>query len=183
VYIFKRYNLALIPLILLLAMAVACRGETPPLATTPVLSPPPTTTAPTLQPTPSPTKTTPIPTSSPQPSCLSGDSIEEEAKKALAAWVGISSEKVEVLEVEEVEWPDTSLGCPEPGKAYLQVIVPGWKVVMRAANKVYEYHYGGGQGVLCDEDGAPLLRGQEQDTGSYFPPPISTREIVLPPLP
>jgi len=56
-----------------------------------------------------------------------------------------------MIKVEEVEWPDTSLGCPEPGKAYLTVIVPGWRVVMEVGDEVYEYHSGGGQGVLCDQ--------------------------------
>lgn len=152
-YIFKRHNLGLISLILLLAMAVACRGETPALPTPSASSPASTISRPTLQPTPSPTKAIVTPTPSLHAPCPSCASVEEEAKKALADWLGISSEKVEVIKVEEVEWPDTSLGCPEPGKAYLQVIVPGWKVVMRVDNKVYEYHYGGGHGVLCDQQG------------------------------
>jgi hypothetical protein len=67
--------------------------------------------------------------------------------------LGISNEEIEVVEVEEVEWPDTSLGCPEPGMVYAQVIVPGWRVVMRVGGKVYEYHSGGRYGVLCDQEG------------------------------
>ena len=157
VYIFKRHNLGLIFAVLLMAAVVACQGETPPLASPPASSPSPTmTSTPTLQPTPSPTDiigtpTTAIPRA--EAPCLSGGSIKERAREALANWLGISSEEIEVVELEEVEWPDTSLGCPEPGKAYLQVIVLGCRVAMRVGDEVYEYHSGGEQGVLCDQEG------------------------------
>lgn len=114
-------------------------------------------------------------TSTPQPEAprLSGGFIEERAREALANWLGISSEEIEVVEVEEVEWPDTSLGCPEPGKAYLQVIVLGCRVVMRVNDEVYEYHSGGGQGVLCDQQGHRI---------SVVPSPTVT-PIVVPSTP
>jgi hypothetical protein len=101
-----------------------------------------------------------ISTPSPKAPYLSGGSIEKRAREALADWLGISREEIEVIKIEEVEWPDTSLGCPEPGKAYLQVIVPGWRVVMRVKSKVFEYHTGGGgRGLLCDQEGV-LLHSQ-----------------------
>jgi hypothetical protein len=188
VYIFKGHNLGLIVAISLLAVAVvSCWGGTPPLATPPALTPSPTRSTPTLQPTPSPTKIIKTPatqTPSSEAPCLSRGPIEEQAREALADFLGISSGEVKVIKVEEVEWPDTSLGCPEPGMVYAQVIVPGWRVVMKAGGKIYEYHCGGKQGVLSDEDSLPLpqVHDQQLDTNSYFPPPISTREIVRPPL-
>jgi len=101
-------------------------------------------------------ETPPLPTPSFKTPCLSGDSIEERAREALANWLSISGEEIEVIEVEEVEWPDTSLGCPQPGMVYAQVITPGFRVVMRVGSKVYEYHSGGGHWVLCDEEGLPV---------------------------
>lgn len=79
--------------------------------------------------------------------------MAERAQEALAMLLGISGEEIEAVIVEEVEWPDTSLGCPQPGRACLQVIVPGCRVVMRVGDEVYEYHSGGGHGVLCDQQG------------------------------
>ena len=155
-YIFKRHNLRLIFAIPLLAMAaVACRDVTPPLASPPTLSPSPImTSTPTLQPTPSPTEPIAIPTPPPEASCPSCGSIEEQARETLADWLGVSSEEIEVLKVEEVEWPDTSLGCPQPGMVYAQVITLGFKVVMRVRSKVFEYHTDRrGRGVLCDQEG------------------------------
>ena len=162
-YIFKRHNLGLIVAILLLAVvAIACRGKTPALPTPPASSASPTQPGkPTLQPTPSPAdviETPTIPTPQPEAPCLSRGSIKERAREALGNWLGISSEEIEVVEVEEVEWPDTSLGCPQLAMAYAQVIVPGWRVVMRVNDDVYEYHWGGGHGVLCDGEGNSLIR-------------------------
>ncbi len=163
-YIFKRHNLGLIVAILLLAVvAIACRGKTPALPTPPASSASPTQPGtPTLQPTPFPTEAIMIPTPPPEAPSLSCGSVEERAREALANWLGISSEEIEVVEVEEVEWPDTSLGCPEPGMAYLQVIVPGCRVVMRVNDDVYEYHWGAGHGVLCDGEGNSLIRAPSQ---------------------
>jgi hypothetical protein len=39
-----------------------------------------------------------------------------------------------------VDWSDTSLGCPEPGMMYAQVITPGFLVMIEAEGQQYEYH-------------------------------------------
>lgn len=88
--------------------------------------------------------------------------MEEDAQEALANWLGIPKQEIEVVGVDEVEWPDTSLGCPEPGMVYAQMIVPGHRVMMRVGDEVYEYHSGGGQGVLCDGEGNPLISAPSQ---------------------
>ncbi len=57
---------------------------------------------------------------------------------------------VRLVSIETVEWPDTSLGCPEPGKFYAQVITPGYRIVVRAAGTDYDYHTDrAGNFVLC----------------------------------
>jgi hypothetical protein len=56
--------------------------------------------------------------------------------------------------VEAVDWSDTSLGCPEPGMAYAQVITPGYLIVLGAAGQTYEYHTDEHSSVvLCRGDG------------------------------
>lgn len=62
------------------------------------------------------------------------------AKQDLERRLGIPSESIRVVKVEEAEWRDSSLGCPEPGKMYAQVITPGYRVVLEAQGKTYEYH-------------------------------------------
>jgi len=111
----------------------------------------------------------PIPSS--KAPCLSDVPIEEQAREALADWLGIPTEQIEVVEVEEVEWRDTSLGCPEPGMVYAQVITAGCRATLEAAGKTYEVHTGGQQMVVCDEEGNPLLsQGLLPFGGQLIPP-------------
>ena len=58
----------------------------------------------------------------------------------LASDTGIPEGQIEVVSFEYTEWPDSSLGCPEPGRAYLTVITPGYRVILRANGTQYEYH-------------------------------------------
>lgn len=81
------------------------------------------------------------------------------AKRDVASRLGVSIEEVRIVQVEAVEWPDASLGCPEPGKMYIQVITPGYRVVLQAAGKTFEYHTDrGSRAVLCEAGAKPPLR-------------------------
>ena len=62
------------------------------------------------------------------------------AKEDLAMLLGIDVDDVSVLSVEPVEWPDTSLGNPQPDLLYLQIITPGYKFVLEAGDFPYTYH-------------------------------------------
>jgi hypothetical protein len=72
--------------------------------------------------------------------------------RAAAAHLGISADHVRVELVEERQWRDSSLGCPQPGFFYSQVITPGYLVVVSGAGKRLEYHTDTqGRAVLCAE--------------------------------
>jgi hypothetical protein len=62
------------------------------------------------------------------------------AVEALATDLGVPRDQIAVDQVEARDWPDSSLGCPQPGRAYLQVITPGYRVILMAGGKAYEYH-------------------------------------------
>ena len=64
----------------------------------------------------------------------------ELAKHDLANRLGVPEDRVKVVQVSEVDWPDASLGCPEPGKLYAQVITPGKKIILSVGQETYEYH-------------------------------------------
>lgn len=66
------------------------------------------------------------------------------AKKDLSGKLGIPADKIKVLESEETYWPDASIGMPEPGKMYAQMLVEGFRIALEAAGKRYEYHFGNG---------------------------------------
>jgi hypothetical protein len=54
--------------------------------------------------------------------------------------------------MEPAEWPDSGLGCPQPGQLYLQVITPGWLIEVQGGGKIFEYHTDGDDRfVLCAE--------------------------------
>ncbi len=63
--------------------------------------------------------------------------------------LGIPSDKITLKSIEEVTWPDTSLGCPEEGMMYAQVLTPGFRIEIEALGKRYVYHSGGGRTILC----------------------------------
>jgi hypothetical protein len=67
----------------------------------------------------------------------------------LAARLGVPASDITIVSVEAVEWRDASLGCPQPGMAYAQVITPGYLIVLEAGGASYEYHAGRSQAVLC----------------------------------
>lgn len=67
----------------------------------------------------------------------------------LATQLAIPAEKIQILDVEAVEWPDTSLGCPEPGMMYAQVITPGYRVRLQAGEAIYTLHTDGKRAVSC----------------------------------
>jgi hypothetical protein len=80
----------------------------------------------------------------------------QRAKEDLAQRLGISPDEITMVSVEEVTWPDSSLGCPQPGRVYLQVITPGYRIILRAGSHEYAYHTDRGQQViLCTKDREP----------------------------
>jgi len=72
-----------------------------------------------------------------------------EARSDLSRQLGVDIEIVEVLAVESVEWPDSSLGCPAPGMMYAQVITPGYRILLSAGGRTFEYHGDERQALLC----------------------------------
>lgn len=61
----------------------------------------------------------------------------------LARRLRIRPEEIKVVRVEEVDWPDGSLGCPQPGMRYKQMLVNGTFIQLKVGDNVYNYHGGG----------------------------------------
>ena len=62
------------------------------------------------------------------------------AKNDLAERLNIPLSQIQLIKQEKVDWPDTGLGYPEKGKMYAQVITPGFRIVLKAEGRLYEYH-------------------------------------------
>ena len=57
-----------------------------------------------------------------------------------ASRLKVAPEMVQVVSVSATDWSDTSLGCPQPGMFYAQVIVQGYKIMLTAGGAQIEYH-------------------------------------------
>ena len=79
--------------------------------------------------------------------------IEAAARILLAAEVG--GGPFNLRSSETVQWSDASLGCPEDGSFYAQVITPGHKLVFELDGALYPVHSNadGSHMVVCGDEG------------------------------
>lgn len=85
--------------------------------------------------------------------------LVEMAKADLQKRLG-EGKTITVKSVEATEFPDTSLGVPEKGRMYAQVVTPGYIIKLVADGTVYTYHAGGNRVVYVpDTKEIPKLQG------------------------
>lgn len=63
----------------------------------------------------------------------------------LAQRLAVEPDDIVVVRVEEVDWPDSGLGCPQPDMNYLQVLTNGVFIQLSVGDQFYNYHSGGGR--------------------------------------
>ncbi|MBX7067513.1 MAG: hypothetical protein K1X28_09810 [Parachlamydiales bacterium] len=56
-------------------------------------------------------------------------SVFDKAREQLAITLQKDPAQIHLLSHEQVTWNDTSLGCAEPGKCYLFVLTPGYRML------------------------------------------------------
>jgi hypothetical protein len=149
---------------LVLLLAVACAPPLPTAEERAVATDTPLPATPT-------TAATPTPPPEDEPAA---ERVIDLARADLAEKLGLAKEEIDVQSVEAVQWRDSSLGCPEEGKMYLQVITPGYRVVLSAGGETYEYHTDRSRAVLCDPEGrlstAPPSAEQKEPVIAEFDP-------------
>ena len=78
----------------------------------------------------------------------------------------LDAAQLSVALAEAVTWPDGSLGCPQPGRAYTQALVRGYRIQIVAGDRTLEYHASlRGTPFLC-----PVERIQPPTACSPQPP-------------
>ena len=78
----------------------------------------------------------------------------QSAKEDLSADLEVPVSELAVADFEEVIFPDTSYGCPEPGMSYAQGTQEGYRLVLSAGGEQYPYHGGRDQApILCQPAG------------------------------
>jgi hypothetical protein len=88
------------------------------------------------------------------PVVISGEEKEEmiaKVKADLASRLGISQDQISLVSAEAVTWNNSSLGCPKQGGMYLQVLTPGYKIILVFDGDKYSYHTDdSNEYILCD---------------------------------
>jgi hypothetical protein len=127
---------------------------------TPAATPPEATSAPSPTgrpaiPRPPTTTRLPRPTAPATPAPPTGQVPSEILDRLVAnltARAGVKRAAIALVQAQAVTWNDGSLGCPQPGVSYSQAQVAGFRVILRANNRDYDYHVGArGSFVLCDQ--------------------------------
>ena len=62
------------------------------------------------------------------------------AKNDLVKTLSVDSTLIDLVETQEIIWPDGSLGCPKQGVFYTQGTVPGYRIRLSVAGAEYVYH-------------------------------------------
>ena len=122
----------------------------------------------------------------PTPGTSGMEGLIEMAKKDLAQRLFVSVDEISLVEAKPVVWPNSSLGCPQPGMAYLQIPEDGALIVLQVAETLYEYHNGGNRGLfLCERNIKEPTPNPKLDifnlTPSKSDPPPTIPDNSIPP--
>jgi hypothetical protein len=71
------------------------------------------------------------------------------AIRTLAQDLGVAEDRIVVDTIRAVDWRDSSIGCPQPGQAYLQVITPGHRITLRVDGQFHFVHEANGRAFVC----------------------------------
>jgi hypothetical protein len=92
-----------------------------------------------------------IPNMTPLPSFPTAPNLQSliaKAKEDLAQRLSISVDQINGIDVKSVIWSNSSLGCPQPGMMYAEVLTPGYLILLNANGQEYEYHAGKGSDIF-----------------------------------
>lgn len=79
----------------------------------------------------------------PPPTLPPGATDVDRALADVVARTGVDVAAVRVIAEDAVTWRDSSIGCPQKGMEYMQVLTEGTRIIVEAAGQRFEYHRGG----------------------------------------
>ena len=95
------------------------------------------------------------------------------AQKELAGAINVAESEIQILSVQQVQWPNACLGLAQPGEACAQVVTPGYKIVVDVAGRQYE--------IRTNQDGS-VIRYQILNGNQATPTPYDGNQgNMLPP--
>jgi hypothetical protein len=101
------------------------------------------------------------------------EEMVNQAREDLARRLSVPADQVEVLEVRAVVWPDSSLGCPKPGRVYAQVLQEGLLIRLSVDREMFFYHSGGTQAPFLCEGTSHVVPKITPKADEFVPPPDS----------
>ena len=81
------------------------------------------------------------------------ESAVQRAKTDLAARLSVLEDEIEEVSAEDADFPDMSLGAAVEGEMSAQMISSGWRIILGANGKNYEYRADKYQLRLCGFNG------------------------------
>jgi hypothetical protein len=81
------------------------------------------------------------------------------AMNDLAQRLAVAVDEIILVQAASVIWPDGSLGCPQEGMQYAQVLTPGYLIRLQSEGLVFEYHASKGTTVIYCENPSPPVEG------------------------
>jgi hypothetical protein len=100
----------------------------------------PTTPSNTPAPTTSATPAASAPAAIPMTPSPEASSAVDAALQDASAHLGVTPDQLQVTQVDARQWGDASLGCPEAGQLYSQIVTPGFLIVITSGARQLEYH-------------------------------------------
>ena len=94
-----------------------------------------------------------------------------QAQTDLASRLDIKINEITLLDAQPVNWPDSSLGCPQPEMMYAQVITAGYQIMLAVNERSYAYHTDETSYVIyCPQEATfPVNPGEIQDGEPWMP--------------
>lgn len=78
-----------------------------------------------------------------------------EAQQFLSQQLGVTLAEIQILDTEQVDWPDACLGLAEEDEFCAQVVTPGWRVLADVDGQIYE--------LRTDETGTVVRTPENMD--------------------
>lgn len=77
------------------------------------------------------------------------DAAVAAAREAVRSRLGAADSRIHVVETVATRWADASLGCPEKGVRYAQVVTEGHQVRLRVEDRTFDVRVAAGRTVVC----------------------------------
>jgi hypothetical protein len=107
---------------------------------------------------------TPMSPNLPTPAASGLEDLIQKAKEDLARRLSISTNEINLVEARDVIWPDSSLGCPQKGMVYAQVLTPGYLILLEHGGNTFEYHTSKRSDIINCNNPSPPVPGIPDNT-------------------